>query len=106
MIESEYFEIMFIKNMDVTNVDKCDGSNWFTTETKEKIQHYYEISTKHDNIRDASINNIYRRQEVWLKACEKKKKEARVKKESRIVENITGRPELKSAKESWEKAKG
>jgi len=50
-------------------------------------------------------DSLYRRHEKWLEALERKRNEARLKKEEETMKSITGKPEIASAKESWLKAK-
>ena len=49
--------------------------------------------------------SVYTRQKAWLENLERKKKETKEKEDNDIVKNVTGKPDLELAKESWCKAK-
>eukprot|EP00562_Extubocellulus_spinifer_P025756 CAMPEP_0178666686 /NCGR_PEP_ID=MMETSP0698-20121128/30624_1 /TAXON_ID=265572 /ORGANISM="Extubocellulus spinifer, Strain CCMP396" /LENGTH=916 /DNA_ID=CAMNT_0020310093 /DNA_START=501 /DNA_END=3248 /DNA_ORIENTATION=+ len=53
----------------------------------------------------AHRDSLYRRQEKWVSALEKKLDDARLEKADEIMSNITGKPRLVSTGDSWQKAK-
>ena len=48
---------------------------------------------------------VYRRQEKWIKNRDKKRLALVKEKEQKALEGFTGKPQIKTAKDSWEKAK-
>lgn len=84
------------------------SSNEPDTSFSSEISIAGTCSTQPNNKRagdDLCKKNIYTRHKVWLDNLEQKKKETKEKEDSNEVKNITGRPDLELAKESWSKAK-
>ena len=49
--------------------------------------------------------SLYRRHERWVRARQSRLSEVQLQKEDEAMKDVTGRPQLESAKESWVKAK-
>lgn len=74
-------------------------------QSPESWCHENIVSCKSVYFSEPNNDHVYRRQEKWLINVEKKREDARAKKEKMLLENFTGKPEITNAKESWEKAK-
>jgi hypothetical protein len=67
----------------------------------------YSIDSSHDErvFVDTESPTLFTRQEEWVKRRDKKRLEARMQLEEDRKREITGKPELSSAKKSWQMAK-